>query len=413
MRTIYLDNNATTPCDPAVADAVRQCMAQGWGNPSSAHALGRAAREAVRQSAERLAGLLDCDGREIVFTSGATESIHLAIRGLLARGARPGCRRIVTSTSEHGAVNECLAPLAARGWEVVEVRVDRDGLLDLEQFRESLDDRTALASLTHVNSETGVIADIPAAAEIAAARGVPLHVDATQAAGRLPLHMRDWPGVSLLSLSAHKFHGPMGVGALFVRRGTRLAGQIPGPQQGRLRGGTENVPGIVGLGLAAERAGQRLPETIRHCTLLRDQLLEGILRRIRIAVPHGLHAPRVCNTLSVGFADLEAGALVEALSARGVCVSAGSACSSGTGRPSHVLLAMGVPEPIARGTIRLSLSPFTTADDVDTVLEVLPDVVALLAAARGRCQVVNVPGRAAAPGASGSQPAPRAKEPIP
>lgn len=392
MDVVYLDNNASTACDLRVVEAMNRHHLEFYANPSSSHRFGQAAHEAVDRAAGQLAALVGCDERELVFTSGGTESINLALRGVMAGAKARGQNHIVTSTVEHQAVRECLAQLVRGGCRVTEVRVDSNGALDLDQLADSLTHETALVTLMAANNETGVLTDIDAVGRLVAKAGVPLHLDATQLAGKGAMDLAQWPQVQLATLSAHKFHGPKGMGALFVRRGARIVPQMPGLQQGRRRGGTENVPGIVGMGLAAEIAKAELPHTIAHCAGLRDQLAEGLARRIDVGVIHAGHAPRLCNTLSIGFPGLQAEAIVLLLSERGICISAGSACHSGSLEPSYVLSAMGVPQAIAHGTVRLSLSRLSTQSDVDAVLEVLPEVVARLGKLHGLSRAVNILG---------------------
>jgi cysteine desulfurase len=378
MDVIYLDNNATTMPAPEVVAAMTAALAESWGNPSSQHGMGQRAQHAIEQARAQVAGLIGAEPREIVFTSGGTEADNLAILGTLE--AYPKKRHIVTTTVEHPAVLTVCERLEKEGYRVTCVGVDRLSRLDLDAFEAALDDDTALASVMYANNETGVIFPIDRVAEIAAARGVVLHVDAVQAAGKTPIDVRKTP-VTLMSLSAHKMHGAKGVGALYVRRGARLRGrQIGGHQERDLRTGTENVPGIVGFGVAAELARNEPPDVRTRIASLRDRLETGILERFDYAHVNGDREHRMPNTTNIGFASLEAEAVLIALSEAGVCVSSGSACSSGSLEPSHVLRAMGVDERVAHGAIRFSLSRYTTLAEVDAALERLPKVLARLAA---------------------------------
>ncbi|MFO0974285.1 MAG: aminotransferase class V-fold PLP-dependent enzyme [Phycisphaerae bacterium] len=373
MTPIYLDHNATTPVAPAVLDAMLPCLRERFGNPSSLHVAGQQARHTLERAREQVAALVRAAPRDIVFTSGGTEADNLAILGTLA--ATPARRHIVTTTVEHAAVRSCCQRLEKDGYPVSWTPVDRLGRLDLDAFAAALRPDTALASVMWANNETGVIFPIAELAEICAARRVPLHVDAVQAVGKLPIDLHAVP-VTLLSLSAHKFHGPKGAGALVVRKGARLRSQAVGGHQERdIRPGTENIAGIVGLGAAAELAQMLTPTDDARIASLRDRLEQGILSRFPTARVNGDAARRVANTTNVSFEALNSEAILIALSEAGICASAGSACSSGAIEPSHVLVAMGVEERYARGMVRFSVSRFTTADEIDTALDVLPGIV--------------------------------------
>jgi cysteine desulfurase len=324
-----------------------------------------------------VADLLGADPREIIFTSGGTESINLAVRGMLAQ--RSDKKRVVTSTVEHSAVRNLCHQLAREGYTIDEIGVDAEGRLDLSQLEQSVNDDVALLSVMWANNETGVLFDVYAAAQLASERGVPLHLDAVQAAGKVSIDVADLP-VHLLSVSAHKFHGPKGAGALFVRKRTRIKPQLIGGRQERdLRAGTENVAAIVGMGVAAEVAARVTAAERDRVAALRDRLEQGICMRVDRAAVNGAGAPRIANTTNIGFRDLAAEALLILLGESGVCVSSGSACSSGSLEPSHVLAAMNVDPRYAHGAIRFSLSRITTDKEIDRVLEIIPQVVARLA----------------------------------
>ncbi len=373
METIYLDNNATTRPATEVVAAMEPYLREQYGNPSSLHRAGQAARNAIESAREHVAGLIGARAREIIFTSGGTEADNLAILGALEAGA--GKKHVVTSAVEHVAVHSVCTRLAGRGHRVTFVGVDRQGRLDLEEFEAALDEETALASVMYANNETGVIFSIRRVAEIAAGRGVPLHVDAVQAAGKIEIDVKSL-GAGAMSLSAHKMHGPKGVGALYVGPGFRIRGQLVGGHQERdLRPGTENVAAIVGFGAAAELARSRLQECAAHVAALRDRLEGRLLARVRGAQRIGDPEARICNTTKIGFDGLEAEAILIGLSERGVCASSGSACSSGALEPSHVLAAMKIPERIARGAVRFSLSAETTEAEVDRAVEIVAEVV--------------------------------------
>jgi len=379
---IYLDNNATTRPLPEVVEGMLPYLREAYANPSSVHKFGQAARYQVECARERVAALIGAQPREIVFTSCGTEAINLAIRGALR--ANPNKRRFVTTAVEHSAVLRVADRLKADGYDVEFVGVDREGRVDLDEWRAALTDDTALASIMHANNETGVILDVQTLAGVAAERGVPVHVDAVQSIGKVPVNVTDWP-VQLLSMSAHKFHGPKGIGALYVRRRTRLAPLILGGSQERdLRGGTENVPGIIGMMIAAQAIlddGGRSMERVRR---LRDRLEAGIRGAVPFAHVNGAGAERIANTSNISFEALEAEAILILLSEAGICASSGSACSSGSLEPSHVLKAMGIPPAVAHGAVRFSLSKFTTEEEIDRVVSALPELLSRLTALTAR-----------------------------
>ncbi len=375
MDLLYLDNNATTRPDPQVVQAMLPYLNQWYGNPSSAHRFGQNSRRAIDQARAQVAGLVGCAEGELIFTGGGTEAINTAIRGLLA--ARTPRNRIITTTVEHSATREVCRELARQGAQVVEIPVDRAGAIDLAALEAALDDSTALVTALWANNETGVLFPVREIAGLCRARRIPFHCDATQAVGKLPVDVKDI-GFDAMTLAAHKFHGPKGVGALYLRRGLRIRPLIiGGPQELERRGGTENVPGIVGMGVAAELAAQNLPEMPR-ISAVRDRLERGIVESIADAHINGRTDQRLPNTTNIGFARLEAEAILMLLSERGVCASAGAACSSGSLEPSHVLKAMNIDPRIAHGAIRFSLSRFTTEAEVEQALEILPPTIARL-----------------------------------
>lgn len=378
VNCIYLDNNATTRPAPEVVAAMLPLLTESYGNPSSLHAFGQSSQHAIEQAREQVANLIHALPREIVFTSGGTESDNLAILGTLA--AHPTKKHIVTTAVEHSAVINTAERLEKQGYRVTYLGVDQLGRLDLDAFAAALTDDTALASVMYANNETGVIFPIDGIAQIAAQRNVPLHVDAVQALAKLPIDVRTIP-ISLMSLSAHKIHGPKGVGALYVKRGVRLRSMtIGGHQERDIRPGTENVAGIVGFGAAAELARQEPPETQQRIAALRDQLESGILERFDYAHVNGDRANRLANTTNIGFESLEAEAILIALSEAGICASSGAACSSGSLEPSHVLKAMRINERIAHGAVRFSLSRYSASQDIDATIERLPAIVRRLSA---------------------------------
>ncbi len=367
---IYLDNNATTQPLPEVVEAMLPFLRESYANPSSVHQFGQTARHHVECAREQVASLIGGSPREIVFTGSGTESINLAMRG--AMNLNPERRRIVLTPVEHPAVLRVAERLEAEGYSIDYVGVDGQGRIDEAEWADRMSDETALASLLHANNETGVVTDVAKLAGIAADHGVPVHVDAVQSAGKLPIDVGSWP-VALVSFSAHKFHGPKGVGALFVRRRTRLAPLIVGGNQEReLRGGTENVAGIVGMGAAAEAAVRDGEDVARSVLGLRDSLERGISEGVAFAQVNASGAERIYNTTNISFRTLEAEAILILLSEAGVCASSGSACSSGSLEPSHVLKAMDVDERVAHGAVRFSLSRFTTAEEVNHVVALMP-----------------------------------------
>ena len=373
MDVLYLDNNATTRLAPEALAAMMPCLTDAYGNPSSLHAFGQAAQHGIEQAREQVAALIGARPRDIVFTSGATESNNLAILGLLA--ASPGKRHIVTTAVEHMAVLHVCQRLEKQGYRVTYLGVDRLGRLDPDAFAAALCDDTAVASVMHANNETGVIFPVERLADIAAARGVPLHVDAVQTAGKLPIDVSRTP-VSLMSLSAHKIHGPKGVGALYVRRGVRLVAQQAGGHQERdLRPGTENVAGIIGFGTAAGLMRAMSDEDRRRIASLRDRLEEGLLQRVPFAHVNGDRAHRTYNTSNISFETLEAEAIIITLSEHGIAASAGAACSSGSLEPSHVLTAMGLERTLSHGGVRFSLSRYTTPEEIADALERIPPLL--------------------------------------
>ena len=374
---IYLDHNATTPLDPEAFEAMRPWFTERFGNASSAYALGHLSDGAVVAAREQAAALVGCTPAEIVFTSGGTESLNHAFRGVWE--AFPAKRHLVTTAVEHPAVRALVVWWKGQGGLVTDVGVDPDGRLDLTALDAAVRPDTALVAVMAANNESGVIFPVAEAARIAKAKGALFLVDATQAMGKVPVEAAAW-GADLLCLSGHKFHGPKGTGVLMIRRGVRLKPLMLGGSQERgRRGGTENVPGLVGLGRAAELAMARLPEMDR-VRRLRDGLETRLLAGIPDVRVHGAGSPRLPNTSLVGFAGIEGEALQLKLAERGICVSTGSACSTGMREPSHVLRAMQVPQAYAQGTVRFSLGLGTTDAQMAAVADLLPGLVAELRA---------------------------------
>jgi len=372
MDVVYLDNNATTRPAPEVVAEMLPFLTEWYGNPSSVHRFGQRARQAIDEARARCAMLIGCGESELMFTAGGTESINSAVRGLLA--ARSPRKRIVATTVEHSATRELCQQLAKEGAEIVQVRVDREGSLDLDELRMAVTDETALVTIMWANNETGVLFPVEHVAEICRAKRVPYHCDGTQAVGKIPVDVAGL-GIDAMSFASHKFHGPKGVGGLFVRRGVRIRPfMIGGPQERGRRGGTENVPGIVGMGKAAELAKDSLPQMQRVASL-RDWLEWEILERIPDTHRMGGREHRLPNTTNIAFARLEAEAILLLLSEQGVCASAGAACTSGSLDPSHVIRAMQIEDKVAHGAVRFSLSRYTTDEEINRALEVLPRVI--------------------------------------
>jgi len=374
--SIYLDNSATTRPDPLVLEAMLAALRDTFGNASSIHTFGQRARAAVEEARRSLAVLLGADTREIVFTSGGTEADNAALWGLWLAPGRRG-NHIITTRIEHPAVLATSKALQALGAEVTFLPVESSGSVDPAAVEAAITDRTILVSVMHANNETGVVQPINEIAALARARQIPFHTDAVQSTGKIPVDVREL-GVDLLSLSAHKFHGPKGVGALFVRRGLQMSPFMTGGSHERKRrAGTENVPGIVGLGAAARLALERLPEMAGRVTRLRDRLEAQVRARVGgISVNGG--GQRLPTVTNVSFEKLEGEAAVIALDLEGVAVSTGSACSSGSLEPSHVLVAMGLRPEVVQGSLRFSLCYHTTEDEVDRAVAALVKVTGRL-----------------------------------
>jgi len=372
---IYFDYNATTPLVPAVVDAMTAATRDVFGNASSVHFFGQQAKAAVDIARSSLAALIGADPSEIVFTSGGTESDNFAIRGA-AEALEPTKRRhLIASAIEHEAVLNTLKALARRGWQTTLLPVDQSGILSPDRLRDAMRHDTALVSVMHANNEIGTIQPIAELAAIAHEHGALMHTDAVQSAGKIPVEARAL-GVDLLSVSAHKFNGPKGVGALWIKRGTRLQPmQTGGKHERGRRAGTENVPAIVGMGVAALLAKEKLSSETVRVGALRDRLEEGVLRSVTGTAINGARMQRVPNTTNISFDRVEAESLLIALDLEGVAVSTGSACSSGTLEPSHVLRAMGFPPHRTQNSLRFSLGVFSTQEEVDRVVEILPRLV--------------------------------------
>jgi cysteine desulfurase len=375
---IYLDHNATTPVDPAAAEAMTRALNDLFGNASSVHYYGQQAKAAVDSARSSVAALIGAEPSEVIFTSGGTEADNLAIRGAAEALEASSRKHLITSGIEHEAVLNTYKALARRGWRTTLLPLDATGIVSPDRLREAMTDDTALVSIMHANNEIGTIQPIALLAQIAHGRGALFHTDAVQSAGKIPVDVRAL-GVDLLALSGHKFYGPKGTGALWAKRGVRLAPFLSGGKQERnRRAGTENVPGLMGMGVAAARALEKMPSEAQRLSALRDRLEGGILAGVPNTDVNGSPEARVPNTTNISFDRIEAESLLIALDLDGVAVSTGSACSSGTLEPSHVLKAMSLPTHRAQNSIRFSLGAGNTEEQIDHVIEILPRIVAKL-----------------------------------
>jgi cysteine desulfurase len=375
VHRIYFDHNATTPMADQVADAVARAGREAWGNASSVHHFGQQAKAALDEARSSVAELLGADPAQVVFTAGGTESDNLAIRGAAEALEQSGRRHLVAGAIEHEAVLNTMKALARRGWRVTFLPVDATGIVSPNSLREALADDTALVSVMHANNEIGTIQPVAELAALAHERGALFHTDAVQSAGKVPVDVGAL-GVDLLSLAGHKLYGPKGSGALWIRRGVRLMPFLTGGRQERnRRSGTENVAALVGFGVAARLAREGLQEEGVRLAALRDRLEHGLLEAVPETAVNGAVTPRVPNTTNISFARIESESLLIGLDLEGIAVSSGSACSSGTLEPSHVLKAMGLPHARTLSSIRFSLGASNTAADVDRVLQVVPRVV--------------------------------------
>jgi len=373
MKTIYFDNNATTRVADEVFEAMKPFLTDLYGNPSSMHTFGGQVEKYIRHSREKIAELLGCDSSEIIFTSGGTESDNAAIKGVL--DAMPEKKKIITTRVEHPAVLATCRQMQAAGYRLVELGVDKDGQIDLEELKSEVDDDTAIVTIMYANNETGVVFPIDKIAEIVKAKGAVFHTDAVQAVGKLALNL-DKSNIDLLSLSGHKLHAPKGIGVLYIRKGTRISPFIVGGHQEKSRrAGTENVAGIVALGKASELAAKTIGRENTKVKKLRDKLENAILKTCPAALLNGDKINRLPNTCNISFEFIEGESILLLLYQFGICASSGSACTSGSLEPSHVMRAMGVPFTAAHGSIRFSLSRYNTEDEVDFVIEKMPVIV--------------------------------------
>jgi cysteine desulfurase len=373
MKLVYADNNATTRVDDEVLEEMLPYFKEFYGNPSSIHTFGRQVSSKMDLARERVATILGADTSEIVFTSCGTESNNYAIHSSLE--ANPDKKHVITTKVEHPAVLNVCKYFGKNGYEVTELDVNKDGMLDLDELRDSIKDNTAIVSIMHANNETGVIFPIEEIGKIVKEKGVPFHCDAVQAIGKIPVNLKN-SHIDLLSMSGHKLHAPKGVGVLFIRKGVRIDPLIiGGHQEDNRRSGTENVPYIIGLGKACELAEGFVKAEQTEVRRLRDKLEKGIKDQLSHVVISGENSERLPNTSSVSFEYVEGEATLLLLDMAGIATSSGSACTTGSAEPSHVLQAMGVPPVTSRGTIRFSLSKYNTENDIDYILEKLVPII--------------------------------------
>ena len=376
MKTIYFDNNATTKVADEVLEEIKPYFCDLYGNPSSMHTFGGQVGIKIREAREKTAALLGCDPSEIIFTGCGTESDNTAIKGTLA--AHPNKRKVITTRVEHPAVLSVCRDLENQGYTVIELAVDKKGRLNLSELESHLDDNTAIVTIMFANNETGVVFPVEKIAGMVKSKGIVFHTDAVQAVCKIPINLSK-SNIDLLSLSGHKLHAPKGVGVLYVRKGTRLAPfMLGGHQEGGRRAGTENVPGIIGLGKACELAMHNFDQENKKVKSLRDKLEKGILAKCPDCMVNGDTESRLPNTSNISFEFIEGESILLMLDRFGICASSGSACTSGSLEPSHVLRAMGVPFTAAHGSIRFSLSRYNTEDEVNFTVEKIPPIIARL-----------------------------------
>ena len=374
MNRIFLDYASTTPTDPEVVEAMLPYYSERFGNPSSIYSLGQEAKSAIENAREKIASILGAKREEIVFTSGGTESNNFALKGIVYANENKG-NHIITSAIEHHAIIAPCKFLEKRGFDVTYLPVDKYGLINPDDVRKAITNKTILISIAHSNNEVGTIEPIEEIGKIAQEYDIYFHTDAVQSFGHIPVDVNDL-NVNLLSISAHKLYGPKGVGALYVRKGTKLTSFLHGgDQERRRRASTENVPAIVGFGKAVEIARDRMNEEAKQLEALRDKLIKGIFEKIDHVRLNGHPAQRLPNNVNVAFEFVEGESMLLNLDMEGIAASTGSACSSASLEPSHVLLALGLPHEIAHGSLRFTFGRYTKNEDIDYVLEVLPKIV--------------------------------------
>lgn len=374
MKRIYLDYAATTPTDPEVVEAMLPYYSERFGNPSSIYSLGQEAKSAIENAREKIASLLGAKREEIIFTSGGTESNNFALKGIVYANENKG-NHIITSVIEHHAIIAPCKFLEKRGFDVTYLPVDKYGLINPDDVRKAITNKTILISIAHSNNEVGTIEPIEKIGKIAQEYDIYFHTDAVQSFGHIPVDVNDL-NVNLLSISAHKLYGPKGVGAIYIRKGTKLTSFLHGgDQERRRRASTENVPAIVGFGKAVEIARDRMNKEAKQLEALRDKLIKGIFEKIDHVRLNGHPAQRLPNNVNVAFEFVEGESMLLNLDMEGIAASTGSACSSASLEPSHVLLALGLPHEIAHGSLRFTFGRYTRNEDIDYVLEVLPKIV--------------------------------------
>ena len=379
MKRIYLDYAATTPTHPDVLAEMQPFFSEKYGNPSSIHSFGQEAKAATEKAREQVSGLIGSKPEEIVFTSGGSESNNAALHGIAYANQNKG-NHIITSAIEHHAVLEPCKFLEKQGFKITYLPVDKYGLVDPEDVRKAITDKTILVSIMHANNEIGTIEPIAEISKVVKAKGVYFHTDAVQTVGQMEVDVTKL-GVDLLSLSAHKFYGPKGVGALYIRKGTRIVPFMRGGAQERnRRASTENVPGIVGLGKACALAKKEMKSRTEHLLVLRDKLIQGITAKISEVTLNGHPEKRVAKNVNFSIKYIEGESMLLNLDMEGIAASTGSACTSGSLEPSHVMMALGVPHEVAHGSIRFTLGRLTTEVDINRVLEVFPRIVEKLRA---------------------------------
>jgi cysteine desulfurase len=373
MAVIYVDNNATTQVAPEVLEEMTPYFHDLYGNPSSMHTFGGQVADKLKEAREKVASLIKAEPDEILFTSCGTESDNTAIQAAIA--SNPTKRHIVTTRVEHPAIKNLCEYLAKTGYRITYLPVDGEGRLHMDRLKESLNEGTAIVSIMWANNETGVVFPIDDIAQMVREKGIVFHTDAVQAAGKIPIDLQKTP-LDMLSLSGHKFHAPKGIGVLYVRKGTKFSPfLVGGHQEGGRRGGTENVASIVGLGKAAELAVAHVQEENERVKALRDKLENALLEKIPNAIVNGERLNRLPNTTSISFEYVEGEAILLMMNEFGICASSGSACTSGSLEPSHVLRAMGVPFTAAHGSIRFSLSTYNTEAEIDVIIEKMPQII--------------------------------------
>jgi cysteine desulfurase len=374
LNKIYFDHNATTPVLDEVFDAMVPFLKEQWGNPSSIHWAGRGTRKAVEDAREKVSALLNCTPLELIFTSSGTEGDNHAIKGLAYAQKNKG-NHIITTKVEHPAVLSTCKHLQKEGFEVTYLDVDKDGLISLDELKSAITPKTILISVMYANNETGVIFPIKEIGQIAKEKGVAFHTDAVQAAGKIKIDVQEL-NVDLLTISGHKLYGPKGIGALFIKRGTRLVPLMHGGHQERnRRGGTENVAGIVAMGKAAEIAMRDMDKETEHLQALKERLEKGMAERVPHIKVNGHPDKRLPNTANISFEFVEGESLLLNLDMKGIAASSGSACTSGSLEPSHVLVSMGLTHELSHGSVRFSLGKSNTVQEIDYLLEIMPPIV--------------------------------------